>query len=62
MTINWKGDVLLCCQDFYGEYVMGNVNADSLQTIWNNDKFRKYREKLSKGQRRMIPICKYCDI
>jgi radical SAM protein with 4Fe4S-binding SPASM domain len=61
MIINWKGDVLLCCQDFYGEYVMGNVNDDSLLTIWNNDKFKEYREKLAKGQRMEIPICKNCD-
>ncbi len=61
MVINWKGDVLLCCQDFYGEYVMGNVHDNSLLEIWNNQRFIEYRRKLSAGNRKMIPICKYCD-
>jgi radical SAM protein with 4Fe4S-binding SPASM domain len=61
MVINWKGDILLCCQDFYGEYVMGNVHENSLLEIWNNEKFVEYRSKLSMGQRSVIPICKYCE-
>jgi len=62
LVINWKGDVILCCNDFYGEYVMGNVNDGNLLDIWNSAKFDYYRNNLIKGQRSSIPICHHCDI
>jgi radical SAM protein with 4Fe4S-binding SPASM domain len=62
MVINWKGNVLLCCQDYCEEYVLGNVRNESLLTIWNSKKFEQYKEMLSKeGGRQKIEICKKCD-
>jgi radical SAM protein with 4Fe4S-binding SPASM domain len=61
LVINWKGDVLLCAQDFYGKYRMGNINEDSILNIWNNERFTSYRDKLKSGKRSSIKICKHCD-
>jgi cyclic pyranopterin phosphate synthase len=61
LVINWKGDVLLCCQDFYAKYCMGSIHDNSLLNIWNNKKFTTYRNKLRLGQRSSIRICKHCD-
>jgi GTP 3',8-cyclase len=61
LVINWKGDVLLCCQDFYGKYCMGNVSNQDLLEIWRGKKFAAIREKLRHGARATIPICKHCD-
>jgi radical SAM protein with 4Fe4S-binding SPASM domain len=61
LVVNWKGDVVLCCCDFYGEYVMGNVNDSKLLDIYNSRKYLYYKNNLIKGQRSSIPICKHCD-
>ena len=62
MVINWKGNVLLCCNDYYEEYVLGNIKDASLLKIWNSKKFQKYRRILSKkGGRTKIALCKRCD-
>ena len=62
LVVNWKGNVLLCCNDYYEKYVFGNVKDEPILKIWNNDKFKKYREILKmKGGRKKINICKNCD-
>ncbi len=35
MTVLWNGDVVPCCFDFNGRYVLGNAGAQSLTEIWN---------------------------
>jgi radical SAM protein with 4Fe4S-binding SPASM domain len=61
LTINWKGNVLLCCNDYYEDHLLGNVMDRPLIEIWN-DRFKGYRKVLSKrGGRREIDICKNCD-
>lgn len=63
LVINWKGNVLLCCNDYYEHYIFGNVNNTSVREIWKDNDFRKYREILSQsGGRRQIDICKKCDM
>jgi len=61
LVINWKGDVTLCCNDFYGKLVMGNINDNNLLDIWRGPNFEFYRSKLIKGQRSSISICRHCD-
>lgn len=61
LVINWKGDVILCCNDFYGKFVMGNINESNLLDIWTGPKFEYYRNKLINGQRSSISICQHCD-
>lgn len=62
LVINWKGNVLLCCQDYYEEYILGNVKDESIQKIWYSVQFQKYRKILKAGNRKAIDICKNCDI
>lgn len=61
LLVNWKGDVILCCNDFYGDFVIGNVNDADLMDIWHSPKFNHYREMLRRGERSKISLCKYCD-
>lgn len=63
LVINWKGNVLLCCNDYYEKHVFGNVKNESIMKIWNSDAFKKYRKRLSKeGGRGEIDICRNCDM
>lgn len=61
VVINWKGDVILCCQDFYAIHSFGNIGEKSLMEIWNSKEFRDCRDKLSSGKRREVDLCKNCD-
>ena len=56
MTVNAKGQVVLCCADLYSDVVMGDVMTDRLETIWNNDSFHAYRSQLSERDAR---ACRY---
>ncbi len=62
LVINWKGNVLLCCNDYYEKYIFGNVKNESILKIWNSNSFKNYRTILKeKGGRKKIEICKNCD-
>lgn len=63
LVINWKGNILLCCNDYYEKFVWGNVKNKSILKIWNTEEFKKYREILSrKGGREKIHFCRNCDV
>jgi len=49
-----NGDVLSCCQDLGGKFILGNVNKNSFEEV-----VRKKREIIEKDS--WFSICKYCD-
>ncbi len=61
LVINWKGEVLLCCMDYYAKVTFGNVKQQKIIDIWNNADFNKYRNQLQLGKRSEYPLCKNCD-
>jgi radical SAM protein with 4Fe4S-binding SPASM domain len=61
MTVNTKGQVVLCCADLYSDVVMGDVTRDRLETIWNNESFGAYRTQLSKRDRQGLSLCSDCS-
>lgn len=44
MTVMANGDVVPCTQDYNCEMKLGNVKEDSLEEIWNGDKYKFLRE------------------
>ena len=62
LSIRWNGDVVPCCRDFFGEYVLGNVNHSSIKHIWNNDRSRMLRRKLIQQRYQEITLCRNCDM
>lgn len=60
LNINYKGDGLLCCNDYYGEMPFGNVAKNTLTQIWNHPTLISYRLKLQAKDRSM-PLCDVCD-
>jgi MoaA/NifB/PqqE/SkfB family radical SAM enzyme len=61
MYINYKGDAVLCCQDWGFQAVLGNVVNDRLLAIWNGNILEDYRQKLSKCGRSQLFLCSTCD-
>ncbi|HIE13944.1 TPA: radical SAM protein [Candidatus Bathyarchaeota archaeon] len=59
-TIQVNGDVVPCCRDPNGKYVMGNVLEEKLEDIWNNNRYVSFRQQLHKDIRK-ISICRLCS-
>jgi len=57
--IDIKGNVLLCCNDYYRTVINGNIVASSFKSIWFSDRFAKLRRDLKNGSF-TLPICKEC--
>jgi radical SAM protein with 4Fe4S-binding SPASM domain len=59
LHVDFEGNVILCCQDWKREYILGNVNDASILEIWNSKKFNKIREDIS-GKGNTPELCRKC--
>lgn len=59
-TALWDGRVSLCCADFDGRIVLGDLRTHSIEQIWNADAYRAVRRQhLESGG---PDICRSCDL
>lgn len=56
-----NGDVCVCCVDYKGKIVFGNVEANSLLNIWQSENLKKFRVMQLKKQRYLHYECKKCS-
>lgn len=61
ILILWNGDVLACAQDFFAEYIIGNVKEKSIRQIWNDDPIKKLRKGLIEKRYKEFTACSNCD-
>jgi radical SAM protein with 4Fe4S-binding SPASM domain len=59
ITIRANGDIVPCCYDLTSQLIMGNIQNDTLNNIWNNDKYLKLRKSISNKE--YISICDNCS-
>jgi 2-deoxy-scyllo-inosamine dehydrogenase (SAM-dependent) len=59
VAINYRGDVLICCNDYLGEVTFGNLQNESLWDIWAKPNFLRLRRQLRKRVY-VSDICKRC--
>lgn len=64
--IQSDGSFTPCIYDFDGRYVSGNVNEDSILSLWNNDLTRNFRRAIVNRNYYEIekngPMCSNCSI
>jgi MoaA/NifB/PqqE/SkfB family radical SAM enzyme len=59
-TVLWDGRVSLCCADFDGSTILGDLRTSTIAEIWNSDRYRAVRrEHLESGG---PDICRSCDL
>lgn len=56
------GRVCLCCQDYDGEVIFGDLNHQTLREIYVNEEFTNYRAKHMEGKRSTLQLCKDCTM
>lgn len=65
LFIRWDGQVCLCCDDFRGQYKIGNVSDfDTITELWNSPAFQAARIMLFIGKREFKPCygCSYSPV
>lgn len=61
VMVNYLGDMVMCCSDYYYTTIAGNVMDQDLYDLWNCQKFKEIREYLSNGEREKIELCSKCN-
>lgn len=61
LVFNSLGKASICVRfDPKGLGIVGDINTESVQEIWNSDKRMKWLEFHKQGRRDKIPLCSYC--
>jgi radical SAM protein with 4Fe4S-binding SPASM domain len=59
-TVLWDGRVSLCCADFDGRHILGDLRTSSIAEIWNGKAYLEVRRQhLESGG---PEICRSCDL
>ncbi|MFC1809486.1 radical SAM/SPASM domain-containing protein [Candidatus Omnitrophota bacterium] len=61
--ILFNGDVVLCCMDWRRQIVLGNIQKQSIEEIWNSEYYQSVR-KMIKGEISADPefLCYHCEV
>ncbi len=59
-TVLVNGDAALCCLDYSGKEILGNVNHERIVDIWNNQRYRELRQLHRESRQDQIPLCSNC--
>jgi len=59
IVVDYKGNVILCSNDYFSSVIFGNLREESLIDIWNKDYYKKVREDLRRGIFE-IEMCNKC--
>ena len=57
--IDYEGNVLLCCNDYFSTVTLGNIKNERLIDIWRKPYYRKLRKNLRRGIFE-LELCKKC--
>lgn len=60
LSFRYDGSVAICCNDFRGQYPIGNIMKMTIEEIWHNKRFKAARAMLYHGKRTFVP-CYGCN-
>lgn len=60
LSVNWNGDVTLCCSDYDNYMVIGNILDMDLKQLFNSRAADQYREVIARHQYGHIKCCSTC--
>jgi radical SAM protein with 4Fe4S-binding SPASM domain len=59
VTILHTGDVVPCCEDFSGSYILGNIRRTKLSEIWHGESYERLRASVRGRELSMCNECSY---
>ena len=60
MYILWDGRVCLCCMDYDGKVILGDLNKQTIKEVWDNSKW--IRDKHEQGKFDELELCRDCNL
>ncbi len=61
-AINVDGDLSICVRfDPNGSGVLGNLNDNTFEELWNSEKRKQWIESHVRGNRKDVPLCSNCE-
>ncbi len=61
LIIYWNGKVGPCPQDFFARMVVGDLNKNSIQEVWNGPEMQALRKKIKDREYQFLEPCRLCD-
>lgn len=62
MHITFDGKAVLCCMDWKQEYVLGDLNKESVKKVWNSNKYKDIRQKIYSSSSNAPLLCRRCKL
>lgn len=59
-TVLWNGEVSICCLDYDGSEIMGNMADQTIAEVWRNQRYESIRRLHSLSRQDEIPVCREC--
>lgn len=60
-TILWDGRAALCCLDFDGRVILGDMNKQTISEVWHSKKLAEIRNHHIHRDFSPIPLCSACS-
>jgi len=61
MSVLWDGRVVTCCMDSNGVQVLGDLNTQTIQEVWNGPSLSRVRKDVGNLEYGNYPVCMSCD-
>jgi radical SAM protein with 4Fe4S-binding SPASM domain len=62
MYMGNNGDVVACCRDLEHQTVLGNLFEQSLDEVWNGERYQALRKSLASAHPEDHDACRDCDM
>ena len=60
VSVQYNGDVALCCRDYEGKFILGNLQEFNLKDIWDSKKLKTVRQIHLDGNIECVSLCANC--
>jgi 2-polyprenyl-3-methyl-5-hydroxy-6-metoxy-1,4-benzoquinol methylase/uncharacterized Fe-S cluster-containing radical SAM superfamily protein len=61
LIMGWDGKTLLCCEDYYSDFITGSFPEKSIAEIWHGAPLTAARRLHERGAYGDIALCRHCD-
>ena len=60
-TVDWDGKVVICCNDWEHNIILGDLNKESISDVWFGKKLKGIRDIHKRREFHKIPFCAKCN-
>ena len=61
LSIYWNGDTTVCCGDYNGDYILGNIANKSINELLDSPILHHIKESIKINNLEHLPLCNTCE-